>query len=377
MDTASQSLGSVLVVGGCGFLGYEIVRLLKESGCSVAVMSRNPRGPRVDGVSYHACDITNVDSLRASIIRIKPRVLIHSASPIFLQNKIDKSALHATNVVGTQNLLDVATTTESVRAFVYSSSAVVHVRTGKSFRTEDTPLIDRSTTSDEYALSKAVADTMVLAANSPELPTLCLRFPAIYGERDTQFLPGSMAVAREGKSHMQLGDNKNLYDAIYVGNAALAHLMAAKALLRADTTLKADGEAFLVTDDAAVPFWDVQRKVWAAGGHAIDLKRIQVIPAWVGMATAAFMEYLFWIFTLGHKLPPNAFRRDVLRYSIEDGSYCIDKAKERLGYRPMIDMDEGIRRGVAWMLDNQSAVSGGKDAPDRQGDGKQDAGLKS
>lgn len=78
-----KTLDSVVVVGGCGFLGYEIVRLLtKESECSITVLSRDPSEPRVDGVPYRACDITNIDSLRTMVLEIQPHVVIHSASPV-------------------------------------------------------------------------------------------------------------------------------------------------------------------------------------------------------------------------------------------------------------------------------------------------------
>ena len=43
---------SVLVIGGCGFLGFEVVCLLAtEPGWTICVMSRNPEEPRVDGIS--------------------------------------------------------------------------------------------------------------------------------------------------------------------------------------------------------------------------------------------------------------------------------------------------------------------------------------
>ncbi|KAL8798789.1 MAG: hypothetical protein Q9182_006383 [Xanthomendoza sp. 2 TL-2023] len=352
---SSQSLGSVLVIGGCGFLGYEIVRLLaKEPGCSIAVLSRHPREPFLEGVSYLACDITDIDSLRAVLADVQPRVVIHSASPLFLLDKIDKSALHQTNVVGTQNVLKLTSSMESVCALVYTSSVAVHDRSGGRFITEDTPLVDRSTSSDEYAITKAIADTIVLEANSSKLRTTCLRLPGIYGERDTQLIPISLAVFWDGKSHIQLGDNKNLYDAVYVGNAAWAHILAAKALLKDEALSRVAGEAFFITDDAAIPFWDFQREIYAAAGEPTDLTQVRVIPAWAGMGMAALAEYLFWVFTFGKRLPPKSLRRNILRYAIEDRSNCIDKAKAQLGYRPLIDRREGIRRGVAWALQQRA-----------------------
>lgn len=355
----AQSLGSVLVVGGCGFLGYEIVCLLaKESDCSIAVVSRHPCEPRVDGVSYYACDISDIDSLRETVHKIQPRVMIDTASPVFLQDKVNEALLHRINVVGTRNLLEVATTTKSICAFVYTSSSSVHVRSTGRFITEDAPLVSRSTSTDAYAITKAIADRMVLDANCSELRTLCLRPNGIYGERDTQLIPGSMAVLHDKKTHIQLGDNKNLYDAVYVGNAASAHVAAAKALLRTEAAMKVDGEAYFITDDAPMPFWDFQRKIWAAADDTTDLTQVYVVPAWVGMAMAALVEYLFWIFTIGQKLPPNNLRRSVLRYAVEDMTFCIDKAKERLAFHPLIDTDEGIRRAVEWTRQHQAGYAG-------------------
>ncbi|KAI9703715.1 MAG: erg26, C-3 sterol dehydrogenase [Candelina mexicana] len=348
---AHQPLGSVLVIGGCGFLGYELVCLLtKESKCSVSVLSRSPREPRVNGVSYYQCDITDINLLRSLILEIKPCVIIDTASPVFFQDEVDNSSLHQVNVIGTRNMLEIATKIKSIQGFVYTSSCAVHTSSGTHFLTEDAPLVDRSTSSEEYAITKAIADAMVLKANFPELRTLCLRPPAIYGERDKQLLPGVIAGLQAKRNHIQLGDNTNLWDAIYVGNAALAHVIATKALLRADSISKVDGEAFFITDDAPMPFWDFQRKVWAAAGVSTPLIEIYIIPAWLGMALAASIEYLFWFFSLGRVLPPKGFRRSVLSYALTERTYCIDKAKQRLEYRPLVDTDEGIRRGVEWTL---------------------------
>ncbi|KAI4151164.1 MAG: hypothetical protein L6R39_002097 [Caloplaca ligustica] len=352
---AAQPLTSFLVVGGCGFLGHEIVRLLaQQSDCAVSVLSRKPRGPYVHGVSYHACDITDITSLRALFLQTQPTVVINTASPPFFQDGVDEALLHNVNIKGTKNLPEVATRIEATKALVHTSSNSVHARSMARFLKEDAPLVDRRTSSDEYAITKAIADTMVLEANGPNLRTLCLRPTVIYGERDMQFIPGSLAILRDKQTHIQLGDNKNLYDTVYVGNAAAAHVLAARALLNwHEASQKIDGEAFFVTDDAPIPFWDFQRKIWAAAGDQTPLESVRIIPAWVGMTMAAVVEYLFMLFTLGQKQPPKSFRRDTLRYAVTESSYCIDKAKERLEYKPLISTDEGVRRGVEWTLQHQ------------------------
>ena len=102
---------------------------------------------------------------------------------------------------------------------------------------------------------KALADMMVLETNCQELRTLCLRPPLIYGERDSQLIPGALAVLRDKNNHFQLGDNINPHDSIYVENAVSAHIVAAKALLRDNTSnSKVDGETFSITNDNPIPF---------------------------------------------------------------------------------------------------------------------------
>lgn len=324
----------------------------------MSVLSRNPDKPRVAGASYYACDISDINSLRKTLLAIRPRIILHTASPIFYEDKINKFLLHQINVIGTQNLLDVAKTTESVKAFIYTSSSSVHAGSDFQFITEEAPLLGRSSKADEYAITKAIADSLVLSANCPELRTICLRPTAIYGERDNQLIPGSLAVLRDKKTNIQLGDNRNLYDSIYVGNAASAHFLAAKALLKDASDFKVDGEAFFVTDDNPMPFWDFQRMIWAAAGDKTTLSKIQVIPAWVGMAMATVVEYLVGVFTLGQRLPPKTLRRDVLQYVVTNRTFRIKKAKERLGYKPLVDTSDGIKRGVEWALQNQNKKLG-------------------
>lgn len=253
---AATPLGSVLVVGGCGFLGYQVVSVLvKEPNCSVSVLSRNPDQPRITGVSYYACDITEINSLRPLLLELQPRIIINTASPMFYEDKVDKALLHHVNVADTQNLLDVAKSTKSVKAFIHTSSSSVHADSEFQFITEEAPLLDNSSNSSAYVITKALADMMILRANCQELRTLCLRPPTIYDERDSQLIPGVLAILRDKKTHIQLDDNTNLYDGIYVGNAASAHVMTAKTLLMNDVSgLKVDGEAFFITDDASIPF---------------------------------------------------------------------------------------------------------------------------
>lgn len=131
----------MLVVGGCGFLGYQIVStLVNEPDCSIFVLSRNLNHPCIACVSYHACDVTEIERLRILILQIQPRSIFLTAFPQFYEDIANENLLHEVNIVGTRNILDDAKLIESVKAFSPSS---VHAGSNFRFITEEAPLLNQ------------------------------------------------------------------------------------------------------------------------------------------------------------------------------------------------------------------------------------------
>jgi hypothetical protein len=157
-------LGSVLVVGGCGFLGSHVVDHLlnfpseafvskKSTGkgggkvdpfsypqlsgrypiyasTNVSVLDLRTTHNRLPGAKYYAADIMFVDALLDVFKAVKPDVVIHTVSPPMIEG--NKELFYRVNVDGTRNLLEVAGGLKgdwggTCKAFVYTSSAsVVH-----------------------------------------------------------------------------------------------------------------------------------------------------------------------------------------------------------------------------------------------------------
>ena len=120
-----QSLGKVLVVGGCGFLGSHIVSLIvkRHPQTQIAVLDLRTNSNRnaSPNVSYHDGDITDAPAMKALFSQIKPDAVIHTASPHFdLKPEIHDKV----NVGGTKVLLQAAQES-GVKGFVYTSSASV------------------------------------------------------------------------------------------------------------------------------------------------------------------------------------------------------------------------------------------------------------
>ena len=191
-------------------------------------------------------------------------------------------------------------------------------------------------------------------ANQPRFLTCAIRPSGIFGVGDITLLPNMLAPYYKGQTKFQLGNNENLFDFTESTNVSHAHHLAAAALL---TTVdreeqghvapldheKVDGEAFFITNDEPTFFFDFTRTAWSHLGDTTRSNQIWSIPKEFGLLLATIFEWIAWIFQLG---VPNLTRQKV-KFSCMTRYYNIDKAKKRLGYRPVIGIAEGLKRAVA------------------------------
>ena len=348
--------GRVLIIGGCGFVGYHIVNAFIQDATwsSIHIMSRDPSRNQVEGAHYHSGSLTSIEQVQSLLAEVQPSLIINTASPIG-NGDAHGDSFYEINVKGTSNLLKAAVASNHVKMLIYTSSVVVMEGSVHNFITEDAPMYTASSRAEDYARTKAVADQAVLDANGQGgLRTLCLRLTSVYGERDSQLIPGSLDALQNGGSRYQVGANQNLFDYVSAPNVAQAHLLAAKALLRQpdNEDAKVDGEAFFITDGKPVPFWTFQRSVWYAAGDRTAPEEVKVIPAWLMLSLASVIEWLYWAFTLGLKRP-KVLRRQTMMYTCFPRTYSIEKAKERLGYKPVDEREEQILKGLDWVRRKQ------------------------
>lgn len=352
-----DTLGIVLVTGGCGYIGSRIVQgLLAEPSCSaVHVISRNPNKHLYSEVQYHTGDISDLQRISQLLGKIKPKVIIHCAGSLHLAPA--KEIWHA-NVTATRVLLEAAASNSTVHALVFpsSDSAIVPTTTGIPQTEASAKLYAENDKVDVYSKSKAVSETEVLAANKPgKFHTVALRVPICYGPDDDPFINELLRNLQKGQQRVQLGENKLQYEFLYIKKGVEAHTLAAKALLKERNTMgdpgedtynkqKVSGEAFFISDGNRMPFFDFARKVYGFAGHPVAENKIKVMPLWFLIILATFGEWIYWVFTAGKKTPE--LRRRNMEYYKTSVPWKIDKAKEVLGYEPVVNQDEAMRQSV-------------------------------
>lgn len=361
-----RTLGNCLVIGGCGFLGHHIVRDLYENyNCRISVLDLSTRRNRHEAVDYFDGDITSIEALLEVFQKVQPAIVIHTASPTLTGGTPE--LYKKVNIEGTRCVVE-ACQKSNVTALVYTSSASI-ISDNKSDlinADERWPIIPAASQTEFYSWTKAEAESLVLAANrsgsNSSLLTCSLRPAGIFGEGDVQLIPNMLNVYYTSKTGFQLGSNTNLFDFTYVGNVAQAHCLAAAALSVTSNLKtaplaheKVDGEAFFVTNDQPVYFWDFARAVWKAAGSDKGTEHVWEIGRNTGMLLGAIIESAMWV--IG-KVPKLTTRQ--VRYSCMTRYYDCSKAKKLLGYRPQVDLQEGIERSVRW-FELQKASNPSKD----------------
>ncbi|KAJ5765842.1 hypothetical protein N7520_005401 [Penicillium odoratum] len=401
-------LGNVLVVGGCGFLGWHIVdhllnfpsetdpsvALPKVTGdarfevptlgsrfpnykANVSVVDLRTTHNRLPGATYYDGDITSVESMLEVFRAAKPDVVIHTATPSVLDG--NKPLLYKVNVEGTKTLVEVAGGEHGdwggkCKAFVYtSSSSVVHDTQSDLINVnEEWPLIRGPRQKEYYSETKADAEELVLKYNrkSPTgMVTAAIRPAGILGEKDTTVTHKILEHGAKASStvlKMQLGDNDNLFDFTYVGNIAYAHMLAAHRLLASYTRYESgqggpldhervDGEAFNITNDSPIYFWDATRAMWALIDRIVEPNEVWALPEGLLGTIGGIAETVMGLFGKTPRLTQR-----MVRYSCMTRYYSIEKAKYRLAYLPVIPVDEGITRAVGYVIQKQRDEEGKK-----------------
>jgi dTDP-glucose 4,6-dehydratase len=315
---------TLLVTGGCGFIGSNFIHHLLAVDETVSIanldclsyagnlanltdLERQPRYRFLHG------DITDRQAVRDAMRFAKDGV-IHFAAESHVDRSIQDSGpfLH-TNVVGTQVLLD-ASREFNVNRFIQVSTDEVYGSLGSHGAfTEETPLAPNS----PYAASKAAADLLVRSyAHTFGLPALITRCSNNYGPHQfpEKLIPLFVSNLLRDEPVPIYGDGGQVRDWIHVRDHCAA----------------------------------VER-VWRQG-------RPGEVYNFGGRCEKTNLELTHTLLRLLDK--PATLIRYVRDRPGHDRRYAIDcsKAERELGWQPKISFEQGLRETIDWYRANKAWV---------------------
>jgi len=231
----------ILVTGGAGFIGSNLVDLLVEKGHAVYILDDLSTG-KLDNISEQLgeehvkfirgdvrTDLKN--SLTARNLGDGPTIdaIFHLAARVDVTSSFQEpSADAAINYLGTLNVLDHALR-EGIRKVIFASSAAVYGDTSQVPVAESGPTIPLS----PYGLHKLSSERMLRIYGAHYgMRCTSLRFFNVYGPRQDPSSPYSGVISRfmekgtRREPMLIFGDGRQTRDFVYVGDVAAAMYMA-------------------------------------------------------------------------------------------------------------------------------------------------------
>lgn len=228
---------SVLVTGGAGFIGSNLVDALVADGRRVVVVDDLSTGRRENldaalarGAVLHELDVTDGDALRALAQAERPEAVFHLAAQIDVRRSVEDPAFDArVNVAGTINVLAAAHAAGARRVVFSATGGAVYGEAEQVPTPEDAPARPLA----PYGQSKLAAEGYLeLYARLHGLSTIALRYANVYGPRQDPLGEGGVVAIfcgclATGRTPTIYGDGRQTRDFVYVGDVVEANLIAA------------------------------------------------------------------------------------------------------------------------------------------------------
>ena len=312
----------VLVTGGAGFIGSNLVEALLGRGDEVRVLDNYSTGRRANlaalgrEVEVVEGDLRSYERVHTAVRGVE--VVFHQGAlgsvPRSVQDPLTTTAV---NVEGTLNVL-LAARDESVRRVVFASSSSVY---GNA---ERMPLSEERTPNpiSPYGVAKLAAEHFCVSfGHVYGLETVALRYFNVFGPRQdptSQYaavVPRFIRAIAEGRTVTIDGDGNQSKDFTYIANVIRANLLAADA------------------GDAAGRVLNV-----AMGGSESVNDLADLIGRLLGKEVSRVH---------GPERPGD------VRLSCAD----ISAAADAIGYDPVVSFEEGLRRTIEALLDTKGATA--------------------
>lgn len=223
-------MARILVTGGAGFVGANLVIKLLENGDSVHLFLSKETNPwRIQNIKervvLHDCNLLEKEKVDVLIQQIKPEIIYHLATHGAYASQISEERIIATNLIGFMNLLN-ACKAVGFEKFINTGSSSEYGFKERAMKESDMLEAPYSC----YAFTKASATLYAqYLAKKEKLPIVTLRLFSVYGdyEEPKRFIPSLILNTLQGRPTPLVSPNTTR-DFIYVNDVINAYLLLSK-----------------------------------------------------------------------------------------------------------------------------------------------------
>ncbi|HEY7217047.1 MAG TPA: NAD-dependent epimerase/dehydratase family protein [Candidatus Binatia bacterium] len=242
----------IVVTGGAGFIGSNIVDAYLERGHEVHILDDFSTGQRANvnaKATLHQVDISDERAARL-VERIKPEVLCHHAAQMDVRHSVADPTFDArVNILAFINLLEACKNAGARKVIFASSGGAVYGEQDAFPASED----HATRPASPYGVSKRTGELYLSYYHQAyRLPYIALRYANVYGPRQsTKGEAGVVAIfismLLEGRNPVINGDGRQTRDYVYVGDVVAANVAALDASFVGEINIGTGIETDVVT----------------------------------------------------------------------------------------------------------------------------------
>ncbi|KAF4370473.1 hypothetical protein CsatB_007914 [Cannabis sativa] len=365
-----------VVTGGLGFVGSALcLDLLRRGARQVRAFDFRSQSQFSEHLHQHGAqciqgDVTQKNDVE-KVLRGADCVFHLASFGMSGKEMLQFGRVDDVNINGTCHILD-ACLNLGIQRLIYVSTYNV-VFGGKEIvnGNEVLPYFPIDDHVDPYGRSKSLAEQLVLKNNGRPLKkktgkclhTCAIRPAAIYGPGEERHFPRIVSLAKLGLLPFKIGDPSVKTDWIYIDNLVLALILASMGLLddipEKERRLVAAGQPYFVSDGSPVNTFEFIRPLLLGLDYDLPTSSLAVPQALrLGKIFWGFYTLLYpwldrWWLPQPLILPAEVYKVGVTH------NFSFLKAKEELGYVPMVTPREGMAATISyWRERKRKALDG-------------------
>jgi dihydroflavonol-4-reductase len=321
-----------LVTGATGFIGSHLVRALVEKGRDVRCLVRKTSNTRLLKelrVELVCGDLLNKDSLIEALRDID--IVHHLAAEVYSKRTSDFFRI---NVLGMNNLLE-ACAHEPIKKFIYLSSIAVNgVPSGQGILiNEESPCSPFT----PYGRSKLEAEKLILCHfHKHGIPTAIIRAPVVYGPGQPYILTRIFNKIAKGRPIYIIDNGNNLRSLCYIDNLI-------QGILLAEDNAGLSDSVYVISDKKAYTFNEIFQTI--AEAEKVKMRKV-CLPSFIADIAECVFNIMCKLF--------NIYSIELYGILIANAELRCDisKAVKELGYKPQINIKEGVKKTFNWYQTN-------------------------
>jgi len=320
----SEAQQSYLITGGAGFLGINLVRYLLARGHRVTSLDLLPFDyPERSQITEFTGDIRDRKAVDEAMQGID--IVVHTAAALPLYSKED---IFSTDIDGTRNVIDSAQQ-HGVKRFIHISSTAVYGVPDHHPLSEDDKLIGVG----PYGIAKIKAEEVCLEYRDKGMCVPIVRPKSFIGLERLGVFALLYDWAKDGKHFPIPGKGNNLYQYLDVEDLCDAIYLCA--------TLDEDvvNDTFNI---GAKEFGTFREDFQAVLDHAGHGRRVIPFPAMPAV----------WVLRILDRLNLSPLYPWVYETAIKDSFVSIERAEQKLGYKPKYSNKDALIRNYDWYVAN-------------------------